>query len=76
MGIFFSPALANECAKNYCIENFDYDKEDDDMADDEDDDEFFCYDSSDKGECDDDNAYNQVWVERRAIEDASRNFHR
>jgi len=54
------------------------DDEDEDMDDtdddDDDDDEPFVYDGSDFGEYDDDNAFDKVWVERRAIEDASAQF--
>ena len=47
--------------------------DDDDEADDEE--EPFVFDGSDFGEYDDENAFDKVWVERRAIQDASSQFH-
>lgn len=87
LGVFFSKANANECAKAYVRDELGYeiDEHDDDEHDDDDemeeendsDDELsFVWDASDLGEYDDMNAFDKVWVERRAIEDASRHFHR
>ena len=46
------------------------------MSDEDDDDEAsFVFDGSDIGEYED-NAFDKVWVEQRAIEDASPHFHK
>lgn len=81
LGVFFSVTQANECAKDYCRDELGLDMDDDeddedDMEEDDDDAEPFVYDGSDDGECDEDNAFDKVWVECRAIEDASPQFHR
>jgi len=84
LGVFFSKSLANECAKNYVRDDLEYDlgEDDDDMDEEEeeevdsDDEECFNWDSSDFGEYDDNNAFDKVWVEQRAIEDASPRFRR
>jgi hypothetical protein len=82
LGIFFSLAAANACAKAHRNELCGGDDEEDDdldIDDDDDDDddlELFCYDGSDDHNFDDQNGFDKVWVERRAIQDASRDFHR
>lgn len=81
LGVFFSKAEANRCAKNHVKYDIGYE---DDMDDDEDededgdsDDETFVWDESDLHLGESDNHYTtRVWVERRAIEDASARFHR
>jgi hypothetical protein len=70
LGVFFSLAAANACAKAHCKE-LSGDEEDDDLDvdvdhDDDDDLKLFRYGGSDDDEC----CFDQVWVERRAIEDA------
>eukprot|EP00544_Gedaniella_sp_CCMP2646_P015571 CAMPEP_0202505236 /NCGR_PEP_ID=MMETSP1361-20130828/46699_1 /ASSEMBLY_ACC=CAM_ASM_000849 /TAXON_ID=210615 /ORGANISM="Staurosira complex sp., Strain CCMP2646" /LENGTH=233 /DNA_ID=CAMNT_0049138925 /DNA_START=43 /DNA_END=741 /DNA_ORIENTATION=- len=78
LGVFFSKANANECAKTYVCEVLGgYNVDDDnDMSDDKNDsydEEEFVWDGSDFGEYDGEmNAFTKVWVEQRAIEDASR----
>ena len=53
------------------------DDKEDDKEDDEEDLEEFFWDGSDEGIFDEDDcdAYNKVWVECHAIEDASTRFH-
>ena len=81
LGVFFSKKQANQCAKEY-VQNelgHDIDEDEDDgdeeMSEDDDDDESFVFDGSDIGEYED-NAFDKVWVEQRAIEDASPRFHK
>jgi hypothetical protein len=84
--VFFSAAAANACAKAYrnklCGDDDEEDDDDDDDNDeensdiDDDDLELFCYDGSDDHKFDDQYGFDKVWVERRAINDASRDFHR
>lgn len=77
LGVFFSKALANQCAREYVrdelgveMDDDDEDDEDDD-ADDEEDAGSYVYDGED---CPEGNSFDKVWVERRAIEDASPRF--
>lgn len=85
LGVFFSKRQANQCAKEYVQDELGYDVDDEYMDDDEDDDEMddadddtasFVWDGSDDGLYDDGNEFDKVWVERRAVEDASQQFHR
>lgn len=81
----FSLATANRCAKSYLEnelgqdvdEDDEMDDKEDDKEDDEEDLEEFFWDGSDEGIFDEDDcdAYNKVWVECHAIEDASTRFH-
>lgn len=77
LGVFFSKRLANQCARDY-LGMDDEDEMDDDDDDDEDiesdDEASFTYDGSDEGDHDEENMYQKVWVERRAIEDATPRF--
>ena len=85
LGIFFSLATANRCAKSYLEnelgqdvdEDDEMDDKEDDKEDDEEDLEEFFWDGSDEGIFDEDDcdAYNKVWVKCHAIEDASTRFH-
>jgi hypothetical protein len=52
------------------------DGEEEDISVDSEDEETFVYDGSDHDVYDDRGMFLKVWVERRAIEDASRNFHK
>jgi len=82
LGVFFSSARANQCAKEYIEgelgheEEFDNDDDDEDSDDDDDDygdgdnGETFSWEDEDSGE----HEFDKVWVERRPIEDASRRF--
>jgi len=76
LGVFFSKKEANRCAKNF----LEWDDDEEDMEEDEsmdsDDEETFVYDGSDDGDYDEENAFQKVWVEQRAIEDASPRFHK
>ena len=79
LGVFFSKQMANQCAKEHVLElGYELDAEDNEEDEDldSDDEENFVWDGSDFGECNDENSFDKVWVERHAIEDASRRFHR
>ena len=88
LGVFFSLTAANQCAKYYVQNELgqdadedddrgdEMDDEKDDEDDNEDDLEEFCWDGSDKGVYEEGvNAYCKVWVECRAIDDATPRFH-
>ena len=81
LGVFFSLNAANRCAKLYVRDDLGHDEEfDDDMSDEEDDDDDddndeYCWDDE-EDYCGDENAFTKVWVESRAIEDATAQFHR
>jgi len=80
LGVFFSLNAANRCAKLYVRDDLGHDEEfDDDMSeeedDDDDDDDEYCWDDE-EDYCGDENAFTKVWVESRAIEDATLQFHR
>jgi len=72
LGVFFSQRKANRCARNYVRNDLGFDLSDDDDED-EDEDYNFEYDSSELEEFD--QYYEKVWVECKAVEDASARFH-
>ncbi|GAX13083.1 hypothetical protein FisN_2Hh591 [Fistulifera solaris] len=79
LGVFFSLKEANLRAKNHVREELGHEVDDDDEEEDDDDDDDygedeFDWDDEDFGP-DDNNEYNKVWVDRFAVEDASRRFH-
>ena len=76
LGVFFSKKAAKECCKEYVGWEDDEEEDNSENSGDSDDDSSFVYDSSDYGDYDDDQAATKVWIERRAIEDASSLFHK
>lgn len=74
LGVFFSQRQANMCARNYVINELEL-MDDDDFDDDDMDDYNFEYDGQEYEEepCSY-GYYHKVWVECKAIEDASPNF--
>jgi uncharacterized Zn finger protein len=73
----------NDEEEDYC--DCDDDDDDDEEFNDDDDDDVsmvsddeatFVYDGSDEGDFDEEGMFEKVWVERRAIDDASRRFHK
>jgi len=90
LGVFFSKAQANRRAMAYVQDDLGDDLNDDEEDMDEDDEEEESDNEEAEDEEDDDNdtfvwddeddadgyEYNKVWVERRAIEDASQQFHK
>lgn len=74
LGVFFSQRRANLCARNYVINELEL-LEDDDFDDEDMDDDCFEYDGEEYGETSCSYGYfDKVWVECKAIEDASRTF--
>ena len=81
IGVFFSKKRVIQCDRDYVQHELGHDigEEDDDgsddhMSDDNDDDDSFVFDGSMhdyEGQ-----SFHKVWIERRAIEDASPNFHK
>lgn len=78
LGIFFSKKKANECAREYLEMDDDDDDEEgaEDISVDSDDESTFAYDGSEEDDYDEMQMFQKVWVERRAIEDASRQVHK
>lgn len=72
LGVFFSKQQANQCAKNYVEENFEEEEEE------EQEEEEYEFDDDESFVWEDENCegmeFDKVWVERRAIEDASPRF--
>ena len=80
LGVFFSVAQANKCARNYVEDELEMDigegdDEDELKEEDAEEEDAFVWDGSDYDEYDG-SAFDKVWVECRAIEDASKHFHR
>lgn len=73
LGVLFSLAKTNRRAKEYVREDLGHEI-DDDVGDEDDDECEFDWDDENNGP-DAENEYNKVWVDRFAIEDASRHFH-
>ena len=78
LGVFFSLALANDCARSYVEDELGrdlHDEEEEEEEEEEDDLDDFVWDGSDEGIYEEDsNSFRKVWVECRAIEDATPRF--
>lgn len=77
LGIFFkihaANALAKEHARDLGFEDDEEEGEDEDEDEDEDEEDLFAWDNEEEA---DEYWYHKVWVEKRAIEDASPLFHK
>lgn len=71
LGLFFSLRKANQCARDFVVDELDQELDEDLLEDDTE----FVWDGSDY-EAYDGNTFDKVWVESRPIEDASSRFHK
>lgn len=75
LGVFFSAAPANQCAKDYVHNDLGYEEDEEEFELDEEEVGDYYFDSSDTDVFGQDDYVDKVWVESRAIEDASQHFH-